>query len=334
MGEWEGPPPANHNGGACVAFSPDGIHWTLKDKIAVPHGRNMADDPSMFGWDPWKKKYVAYFRPGHPLAREINGTGVHRHIRTIGYSESDDFLHWTPIQIMLAPDLDDRVDYQFGNFVAGICGNFYVGFLMIHETHEQTWGVYLMSSRDSFHWNWVDRDTPFMVRGEAGSYDGGLQDMCGPITHEGRIFLYYSGFAGLHNEETVSRWGPNRITIDLATMPEDRWLGLLAGPDQGTIVTKPIIFKGSRLMVDIEASTPQSIPGPELGFDECEVRLALIDQSGGRIEGFTSDRSTRLLRSGRQEVSWAGADLRQLEGKSVRIRFEIRNAALYSFQFA
>ena len=335
-GEWENQTATgrtNTRGGMCVAFSPDGLHWTLKEKAAIHHGRNLGDAPTIFGWDPWKKKYVAYPRPGHGLGYEINGMGNHRHKRTIGYAESDDFIHWTPTQIMIAPDLEDRVDYQYGQFVAGLCGNFYVGFLMVHQTHEQTWGVFLLSSRDGFHWNWVDRHTPFLVRGEVGTYDAGYQDMCGPITHDGKIFIYYSGMRGLHGEEYTRRWGPNRSCIAMATMPEDRWLGLLAGPDQGTIVTKPITFTGSHLMVDVEASTPQSVPGPKLGFDECEVRLALVDQSGGRIEGFTSDRSTRLLRSGRQEVSWAGADLRSLEGKFVRIRFEIRNAALYSFQF-
>ena len=57
-----------------------------------------------------------------------------------------------------------------------------------------------------------------------------------------------------------------------------------------------------------------------------------FDQSGGRIEGITADRSGRLPGSGRQEVSSAGAKLRSLEGKFIRIRFVIRNAALYSFQ--
>jgi hypothetical protein len=31
---------------------------------------------------------------------------------------------------------------------------------------------------------------------------------------------------------------------------------------------------------------------------------------------------------------WRGADVAPLENKPVRIRFELRNAALYSFQFA
>ena len=257
---------------------------------------------------------------------------MHRHIRTIGYAESDDFIHWTPTRIMLAPDDDDRGDYQFGQFTAARCANFYVGLLMVHQTHEQTWGVFLLSSRDGFHWNWVDRHTPFLLRGEVGSYDAGYQSMCGAITNAGKHWLYYGAFSGAHSE-VETRLGKSRMSIALATLPEDRWLGLLAGPDQGTLVTKPLLFRGSRLLVDLDASVPQSKPGARPNFDECDVRAELLDQSGGRIEGFTLESSTTLLESGRQEISWQGADLAALEGKPVRIRFAISCAALYSIQF-
>ena len=111
----------------------------------------------MLGWDPRISKYLGYFRPGHPIAREIDGIGKHRHIRTIGYSTSEDFIRWTPTEIMLAPDEGDRVDSQYMQFTAAWYEGFYVGLLMIHQTHEQTWDTYLLSSRDGFHWNWIDR---------------------------------------------------------------------------------------------------------------------------------------------------------------------------------
>ena len=331
MGEIENGQPANTNGGACIAFSPDGLHWDLYPDPVIRHGVNLADAPTMFGWDPKKNKYVAYPRPAHPLAREINGVGIHRHIRTIGYAESDDFIHWTPTRVMLAPDFEDRVDFQYGQFVAGLCADFYVGFLMVHQTHEQTWGVYLLSSRDGFHWNWVDRHTPFMVRGEVGTYDAGYQDMSGPITHAGKHWIYYGAFSGVHGE--VNRFGKNRVSIAMATLPEDRWVGLLAGPDQATIVTRPMFFKGSRLWIDIDASNPQDRGRARRNFDECELRAEMLDQSGGRIDAFALDRSKTLLDSGRQEMSWEGGDVSKLAGKPVRLRLAMRNCALYSIQF-
>jgi hypothetical protein len=335
MGEVENGPIANTYGGVAIAFSPDGLHWTeWPGPPVIHHGTNLADAPTMLGWDRLKKKYVAYPRPGHPKAPEVIGTGVHRHIRTIGYAESDDFIHWTPTQPMIQPGAQDRVDYQFGQFTAGIVANQYVGFLMVHQTHEQTWAVFLLTSRDGFHWNWADHHTPFMVRGEVGTYDAGYQDMCGPILHDGTVFLYYGAYGGAHSD-AANRRGTGKSTIALATMPEDRWVGLLAGPDVGTITTKPLFFRGSRLFVDLDASVPQKAPtAGRRNFDECELRGAVLDQSGGPLEGFSMDRSNLILRSGVQEMKWEGSDLSKLEGKPVRLRFSLRAGALYSIRFA
>jgi hypothetical protein len=331
MGELEGTPTVK--GGCAVAFSSDGLRWKVQEgNPVVPKGRDIADAPTMLGWDPRISRYVYYPRPGHPIAREISGNGSHRHIRTVGYSVSDDFVRWSPTKLMLAPDEQDRVDSQYMQFTAGIDGDFYVGFLMVHQTHEQTWDTFLLSSRDGFHWNWINRKVPFLGRGEVGTYDAGYMTPSGPIVHGRQIYIYYGAFSGSHSFDT-SRFGPNRLSIALATLPANRYLGLLAGPDRAIIATRPLIFRGSRLMVELQASLPDSKTASGTGFDECDVRAALLDQSGGTIEGFTVERSTRLNESGRHELVWEGAHVGRLEGKPVRIRFELRNAALSCIQF-
>ena len=40
-----------------------------------------------------------------------------------------------------------------------------------------------------------------------------------------------------------------------------------------------------------------------------------------------------ILESGAHEITWEDADLSRLQGEAVRLRLEIRNACLYSFQF-
>ncbi len=95
-------------------------------------------------------------------------------------------------------------------------------------------------------------------------------------------------------------------------------------------------------MIDMECSVPVDLNRAEAGppkqrkrtFDDAEVRVALFDQSGGPIEGFSVERCEPLFASGVQPVTWRGADLRRLAGKLVRLRFEVRNAGLYSFQFS
>jgi hypothetical protein len=332
MGEVEGAV-ANQTGGAAVAFSPDGLRWTqYEHNPVVRHGRNVGDAPTFLGWDPKIERYVFYPRPGHGLAPEIYGTGDHRHIRSYGYSTSKDFIEWTPTDVMLTPDARDRVDYQYMQFTAGIDGEFYVGFNAMYETHEQTWDIFLMSSRDGFRWNWIDRAVPFLGRGEVGTYDAGYMTPSGPIFHDGKVWIYYGTFSGAHSD-VQTKLGPNTMAIAVCTLPQDRWIGLLAGPYRGTLVTHPLVFAGSHLQVDLDASIPLQKPGARRRFDECEVRVAVEDQSGGAIEGFTIDRCAPLLQSGAQRVAWEGGDVSTLAGKPVRLRFEMRNAALYSVQF-
>lgn len=333
LGEVEGAV-ANHTGGVAIAFSPDGLRWTpYPGNPVVKHGRNIGDAPTILGWSPAKQKYIAFYRPGHPLAPEINGRGDHRHIRSYGYSESDDFIHWTPTELMMAPDDEDRVDTQYMQFTAGIDGEFYIGFNALHQTHEQTWDIFLMTSRDAFHWNWADRHVPYIPRGEAGTYDAGYMTPSGPIYHDGKVWIFYGAFSGAHSYLPTRLGDHSRFSVALCTVPQNRWVGLLAGPSQGIIVTRPLVFTGSKLIVDLDASVADQAPRIPPHFDECDLRAALCDQSGGVLPGFTIERSTVITRSGEQEISWSGADLATLAGKPVRIRFELRNAALYSFQF-
>ena len=110
-------------------------------------------------------------------------------------------------------------------------------------------------------------------------------------------------------------------------------MGLMAGPQRGTLVTKPLIFKGTKLIVDLDASVPMQEPRTPRRFDEFVLRAALEDQSGRAIEGFGIAQSSEITASGPQELKWTGGDLGKLAGKPVRVRFEWRNAVFYSFQF-
>lgn len=342
MGESEGP--TLDQRGTAVAFSPDGIHWKEHPgNPVVLKGRDVADCPTVLGWDPRRGKYVYYPRPGHILAPEIHAMGLDpphdeinpnmAHYRSIGYSESDDFIHWSPTRLMLAPDAEDRVDFQYYQMTVAPDGEFYVGLLHMMQSHEMTFDIYLLTSRDGFHWNWVHRNLPFLRRGEIGSYDAGYLTPSGPIVHDGKVWIYYGAYSGAHSYEP-SRLGPNNWTIALATLPTDRYLGLLAGPDMGSMTTRPILFSGSRLKVDMDAALPHHRGGTARGTYDAELRAALMDESGGPIEGFGLQQSGTLRKSGVQELSWAGSELGRLAGRPVRLRFQLRNAALYSIQFS
>lgn len=330
--------------GAAVSFSPDGVRWTeWSGNPVVAKGRDIADCPTFLGWDSRLRKYVYYPRPGPPLANRINARGYYQapdrvnvndgQLRAIGYSTSDDFIHWSPTALMLAPDDLDRTDFQYYQITTAQVSDFYVGLLHMIQTHEETFDVYLLTSRDGFHWNWVSRELPFLRRGEVGSYDGGYLTPSGPVVHDGTIFIYYGAYSGAHSIEENKR-GPNRMNIALAALPVDRYVGLLAGPDVATVITRPVMFTGSSLKIDMDPSLEK--PNRDLNrrnFGDADLRVALTDQWGAKIEGFSIDDCTLLVDRGVQQVSWRGVDLKGLQGKPVRLHFEFRNAALYSFQF-
>ena len=84
----------------------------------------------------------------------------------------------------------------------------------------------------------------------------------------------------------------------------------------------------------MDASHPDQKPETGRGTYDAELRVALMDESGGPIEGFGLEHSRTLKESGVQELSWTGSKLARLEGRPVRLRFQLRNAALYSIQFS
>jgi hypothetical protein len=322
MGELE---PQTGRQGVSVAFSPDGIHWTHHPEPVVAKGVNMTDAPTMLGWDRHRGKYVGYFRPGPPVGPD--------QLRTIGYSESDDFMHWTDTKLMLSMDKKDRPDYEYMQFTAAIDGDFYIGQLMMYERHTQTWSTYLLSSRDGFHWTWVNRCMPFLARGEVGSYDDAYQTPCGPIVHNGTIWIYYGCFTAAHSYLPSPLGLEDTMTVAVATLPADRYAGLLTGADPGgTILTQPLKFQGSKLMVDLDGSLVMLRIDTRHPY-HCKLRAALLDESGGPIERYSADRCEPVYESGRQELRWRDANVGELSGKPIRIRFQYQNAVMYSFQF-
>lgn len=331
--------------GMTVAFSPDGLRWTeYAGNPVVPRGWQIADSPTLLGWDPRIQKYVYYPRPGQPMGPVFYSEGTNRRtMRTIGYSESDDFIHWTPTRLMLAPDDQDRVDYQYYQITTALYGDFYIGLMAMYETHEKTFNVFLMSSRDGFDWNWIDRRVPFLGRGEIGSYDAGYMTPSGPIFHDNKVWIFYGAYSGTHSFNALdSRYGFNHLTIALATLPMDRFLGLMAGPFQALVVTRPVRFSGKRLLLDFDSDLPELSAkvlasmkrDPTKNEEQADVRAAIEDLTGGRIDGFALEQCRPLTGSGVQEMVWPGADWSRIAGKPVRVRLAMRHATLYSLQFS
>lgn len=92
--------------------------------------------------------------------------------------------------------------------------------------------------------------------------------------------------------------------------------------EEGTLTTKPLICTGEELIVNAKA------PGGSLIVE-------ILDETGKPLSGFVkADCDAFGGDTIRHTVTWRGeSGLSELAGKSVRLRFCLRGAKLYSFFF-
>ncbi len=91
-----------------------------------------------------------------------------------------------------------------------------------------------------------------------------------------------------------------------------------------TIVTKPLIFKGNRLDLNINTSAT--------GY----AQVGFLDANGKPIKGFSVDDCVYVNGNFvNTEVQWLnkGKDISSLQGKPVQVVIKMRGSKLYSMQF-
>lgn len=103
----------------------------------------------------------------------------------------------------------------------------------------------------------------------------------------------------------------------------DGFVSAQADGQGGELITRPLVFAGTDLYVNFSASAAGSI------------RIELQDEHGWPLPGFGLNEGVELLGDDlERRVRWSkNANLAQLAGTPVKIRFQIVDADLYSFQF-
>lgn len=132
-----------------------------------------------------------------------------------------------------------------------------------------------------------------------------------------RLHFYVSGRAG-----KIYPGSPGEdagMTTGVAFLRRDGFASMNAD-DDGSLTTRPLSFKGKRLFVNLDAP-------------DGELRAELLDLDGSPIAPFTRANCEPLkLDATLAEVRWQGAaDLSAHAGKTVRLRFHLKQGSLYSF---
>ncbi|MHC4240699.1 MAG: hypothetical protein ACYSUC_13295, partial [Planctomycetota bacterium] len=100
----------------------------------------------------------------------------------------------------------------------------------------------------------------------------------------------------------------------------DGFVSLDAGEATGTATTLPLKFEGSKLVLNIKAAG---------------AKVAITDKDGKEMAGFgLADCDEIRCDSTEKVVSWNGkSNVGALAGKTVRVKFQMREAKLYAFEF-
>ena len=103
----------------------------------------------------------------------------------------------------------------------------------------------------------------------------------------------------------------------------DGFVSVNAPYDGGEMVTKPFTFTGTELEINYRTGVS--------GF----VRVEIQDEAGIPIPGYTLADCPEIIGDEiMRVVAWkGGADVAQLAGQLVRLRFAMKDADLYSFKF-
>jgi hypothetical protein len=185
---------------------------------------------------------------------------------------------------------------------------------------------YIANSRDSVSWNfhWIYAEQPFVPRGPASSWD---KDMVFPtsqiITHKDKHWIYYGGNNERHGAAEKDVWFVRQGSIGLAWLRLDGFVSLVAGQQEGSLITKPFKLEGRRLQLNVDAG------------DNGTIRVEILDAASQPIPGFSGDqaKSCRGVDELRLEPAWTDhSDLSALTGQTVRLKIHLEKARLCAFQ--
>ncbi len=327
--------------------SNDGIHWK---RITGKLGTSGDGGFEPF-WDERIGKYVAYsrvktFDDPRQVAYYHRVYGKRKmnwraRLLRMGRSVSDDFIQWSPEEIVLAPDDVDeansiapnRVDF-YSLPVTQYTSRVYIAFVSIYSHWEarvkkdgslsQFPGradIQLATSRDGIHWSRSPGRTPFIRLGPEGSFWAGMLFVKRPLpsASDPRLEVFFDGWRKVHNDPTRT----GQPVRGVAVTRTDGFIVAEAAYTGGELTTKPLVFEGNTLQLNTDTSAG--------GIVQVEIQ----DESGRPLAGFKAADADEINGNYlKVAASWRGrSGVSALAGQPVRLRFVMRDAHLYSFQF-
>ena len=178
--------------------------------------------------------------------------------------------------------------------------------------------VELVSSHDGVNWTREEGDRPPMLALGSGTWDQGMIFTArSPVLEGDTLKVWYGGFTNVHDTALNKQRG----AIGLATLRKDGFASLDAGAVTGSIVTRPLAGCGGPLLVNYHTNSTG-------GWLKVEV----LDANLNVISGYAQADCVALTgNSITQAVTWNAHSELPTTPSTIRLRFTLQNASLYSF---
>jgi hypothetical protein len=337
---------AYRSGGLQPMRSADAIHW--EDTGLPPLA---SADEFHVTLDEERRLFIASVKHGGPYGRSFYLT------------TSTDFSHWSDQELIFHADQTDqengceRLQRFFDdpaylapvynrpeewrtdvyNFPVFPYEGVYLGLPVMHhwagkhppmyENVDSRKSVELASSRDLRHWDRVANRAVFIEHSplsDGSAYDTGqIVTTNGPVRRNNELWFYYVGlkYRCLSIADTLNRRYLDAGAVCMARLRLDGFVSLKGGIEWGAVLTRPLRADGGELRVNADAWR---------GRVETEVVAADEERV---LPGYSRADCVPLMADHTDaRVRWKEkADLTELAGRSVRLRFHLLRSELYSF---
>ncbi len=280
--------------GLWTRVSPDGLHWAKP--VRCKGVRVRGDTHNNAFWAPTLGKYVG-------ITRTWGGDKG----RQVARIESDDFVNWTKEVVVLEGLSKKQQTYAMPVFFR--CG-VYIGLVALFDIPSNRVWTELAWSADTKTWNRIDPGTPLIPCSQKKlDYDYGCVYPCAyPVFLDNEIRLYYGGSDYLHN-------GWRTGSLCLATLRPDGFAGYEPQRKDApaVVTTTAVSYAGQPLRISADVANGGT------------VTVSILDKAGKVIA--TAAPVTKTVTDAPVTLP------KKITTEAIRLRFEITNAKLYSFNF-
>ena len=321
--------------------SPDGIHWTpMSDKQVYTEG--VFDSQNCAFWSQTENKYVLHYR------QVTNRDGE---CRIVCRATSDDFLNWTNEGEIQFPEGGGpihaaqfyvnqilpyyRAKHLYIGFPARYVDNGLVPATKLLPEWEKREARATLSPR----YGSVVTDSVYITSRDGKNYRQSNEAFLAPGLRTQHNWSYGDNYIARHVVETASTKDDMPRELSLYAVESyftdktsrlrryslriDGFGSVHAKNLESVMITKPFVFEGKELSMNLATTAA--------GF----VRVEILDENGTPIPGFESLACDYFFGDTLDwRVTWQGkSDVSALAGKTVSLRFTMREADLYSLKF-